>query len=251
MGKKSRRNNRKTGKKNDAANSATASATATATAIASATADNTASSGTNLCHHGSTADKFHPNHEYMKDAKEFVCMRHQVNLLNNQDSSKDQQEKAIQMKYFDDHMHLYTDPEFCQFIFAFCTQQYLESNNFKDQLRRQVIHVLLTLGLSCRYSTASKEFDKYVRDILTDRGTIKVLVRETKTYCPCMKEGKGIAKTMDKVGRCHGCRKDFPKKTLSFCSGCQFMKYHNRECQTNHWHIHKSECKILGSDAKV
>ena len=85
MGKKSRRNTRKTVGKNDAA-SATASTTATASAIASATAANAASSGTNLCHHGSTADKFHPNNKYMKDAKEFVCMRHQVNLLNNHDS---------------------------------------------------------------------------------------------------------------------------------------------------------------------
>ena len=248
MGKKSRRNNRKTGKKNDAAST---TASTTATAIASATAANTASSGTNLCHHGSTADKFHPNHEYMKDAKEFVCMRHQVNLLNNQDSSKDQQEKAIQMKYFDDHMHLIKDPEFCQFIFAFCTKQYLESNNLKVRHQRKLIQALLFLGLTCRYSTASKEFDKYVRDIGTERGMIKVLVRETATHCTCMNEGKGIAKKMDKVGKCHGCKKEFPKKTLSFCDGCQYMKYHNRECQTNHWHIHKIDCKKLGSEAKV
>ena len=102
-----------------------------------------------------------------------------------------------------------------------------------------------------RYSTTPKVFDKYLRDILTERGMIKVLVRETAAYCPCMNEGKGIAKTMDKNGKCGGCRKEFPKKTLSFCNGCQYVKYHNCECQTNHWHIHKIDCKKFGSNAKV
>lgn len=29
------------------------------------------------------------------------------------------------------------------------------------------------------------------------------------------------------------------------CSGCQYVYYCNRECQTNAWKIHKSECVCL------
>ena len=236
MGKKSRRN-KKTG--NDAA-----SATATASAA------NIASSGTtgNQCFHGSTADKFQPNSEYMKAVKEYLDMRFR------RSGSQVQQEMSIQMglKYDEDHMHLMKDPGFYRFIFALCTKKYLDGCDFKpDGRKRQTIVYLLLLGLTYRYRTTPEKLAKYVRDIGTERGMIKVLVRETKTYCPCMKEGKGIAKAMDKVGKCHGCKKEFPKATLSFCSGCQLMKYHNRECQINHWQLHKSECKKLGSSAKV
>jgi hypothetical protein len=240
MGKKSRRN-RKTGGKNDAA-----SATATAAASASA------SSGTNQCHHGSTADKFQPNGEYRKAAQAYIDMRHQANLLNNQNGSRPQQEIAIQTKYKEDHRHFMKDPEFHRFIFALCTTKYLDGCNFKaDGRKRQTIQYLLLLGLSCRYMTTPEKWDKYRRDIKTDRGIIKVLVRETATHCDCMNEGKGIAKTMDQIGRCYGCMEEFPKETLLICNGCQYVRYHNRECQINHWHIHKSDCNNLRSTAKV
>ena len=244
MGKKSRRT-RKTGN-NDAA-----SATAIATAIAAttATAANSASSGTNRCFHGSTADKFHPNGEFMKAAEKYVDMRE--TLLNNQDGSRTQQEVATEKRYIVDHRHLCTDPEFCRFIFAFCTKQYLASDNFKDQMRRQVIQCLLLLGLRCRYSATPDKLTKYLRDIETERGMIKLLVRETAT-CECMNEGKGIAKKMDKIALCHGCQKEFPKATLLICTGCQYVRYHSRECQINHWHIHKIDCdNFIRSEAKM
>ena len=243
MGKKSRRN-RKTG--NDAAG-------ATSSASASATAANSASSGTNRCFHGSTADKFHPNSEFMKAVQGYLEMRDQVDLLNNQDGSRTQQEIAIEKRYIVDHKHLCTDPEFYRFIFSFCTKQYLASNNFKDQLRRQVIQYLLLLGLRCQYSATPDKLTKYLRDIETERGMIKMLVRETATYCDCMNEGKGIAKKMDKIALCHGCQKEFPKATLLICTGCQYVRYHSRECQINHRPIHKDKCNSLRSrsEAKV
>ncbi|OEU08089.1 hypothetical protein FRACYDRAFT_250310 [Fragilariopsis cylindrus CCMP1102] len=252
MGKKSRRNrNKKTG--HDAASAtAIASAIASATDSATAIAASSAGSGTNQCFHGSTAGKFHPKSEYMKAAKEYVEMLRQEALLDNQDGSKKQQALAIRRIYDEDHMYLIKDPEFCRFVFAFSTKKYLESNNLKDKSRGLVIRALLHLGLFCRYRTTPKELHKYDRDIRTDRGIIKVLVRETKTHCKCMNEGKVIAKTMDINGKCHGCLEEFPKETLSFCDGCQLLKYHNRECQINHWHIHKSDCKRFSeSNAKV
>ena len=109
------------------------------------------------------------------------------------------------------------------------------------------------MGLFCRYRTTPKELHKYDRDIRTDRGIIKVLVRETKTHCKCMNEGKVIAKTMDISGRCYGCMEEFPKETLLICNGCQSVRYHDRDCQRNHWRrIHKFDCKSFSElNAKV
>ena len=45
--------------------------------------------------------------------------------------------------------------------------------------------------------------------------------------------------------------KRVPKETLRLCNGCEYVKYHNRECQIDHRPIHKFECKKLGSSAKV
>ena len=227
MGKKSKRiRNKKTG--NDAA------------------AASSASSGTIKCFHGSTEDKFHPNSEYRKDAQEYLEMCDQSTLLDNEDGSENQQATAFRRIYDEAHMHLIKDPEFHRFIFAYCTDQYLESNNLTDESRQEVIQTLLFLGIKCRYiSTDLEKFHKYNRDILTERSMIKVLVRETKTHCLCMNEGKVIAKTMDIIGICQGCDKVFPKENLSFCSGCHIMKYHSRDCQLHHWHIHKLSCEAI------
>jgi hypothetical protein len=149
-------------------------------------------------------------------------------------------------KYDDDHKHFTEDPEFCRFIFGYCTEQYLRSNNLHDNDRRVIIIDLLTLGLTIRNSRnkiSNEQSSKYKRDIRTNRGIINCLARETKTYCNCMKEGKDIARTMEKVGSCYGCGNEFPKETLSLCNGCQFVKYHSRECQINDWPIHKLHCK--------
>ncbi|OEU07184.1 hypothetical protein FRACYDRAFT_251487 [Fragilariopsis cylindrus CCMP1102] len=176
----------------------------------------------------------------MKAVAEYVHMLRQETLLDNQDGSKDELALAIRSVIYDeDHMHLIKDPEFHRFLL--------------HPLRRQVVHDLLLFGLMCRYRTAPKELTKYNRDIRTDRGMIKVLVRETKTHCKCMNEGKVIAKTMDKTGRCDGCKEDFPKLTLRICNGCQYVRYHDSDCQRNHWQrIHKFDCKSFSElNAKV
>ncbi|OEU18143.1 hypothetical protein FRACYDRAFT_238576 [Fragilariopsis cylindrus CCMP1102] len=232
-----------------------------------------ASSGTNPCYHGSTADKFQPGSEYLKAVEEYFNTCRQGTLLNNQVADKfqpgceymkavweylktchrllDNQDgsqflQAMQkMRYDVDHRHLMKDPEFSRFIFAFCTQQYLKSNNFKAGTPPPFIYILLTLGIRCRYSTATqiKEFDKYNRDAFTERGIINILFRETKTHCPCMNEAKAIAKTMDKEAICNGCNLIFPKETLRPCTGCQKVDYHNQKCQKKHWPTHRFDCK--------
>ncbi|OEU11286.1 hypothetical protein FRACYDRAFT_246400 [Fragilariopsis cylindrus CCMP1102] len=156
------------------------------------------------------------------------------------------QARDIERKYEDDHRHLMNDPEFVRFIFASCTQQYLESSNFKDKSRQHVIYTLLMLGIKCRYGTDPddlEKFHKYHRDINTERGTIKVLARETTTHCNCMNEAKDIAKTMDTDARCSGCKLVFLKATLKYCDGCQHARYHDSDCQRNHWFEHQFDCK--------
>ncbi|OEU06389.1 hypothetical protein FRACYDRAFT_254694 [Fragilariopsis cylindrus CCMP1102] len=242
MGKKSRRHrNKKTGHV-----AASASATATATATANAlVSPYSASSGTNPCYHGSSADKFQPDNEYEKAAQEYIEMYHHIvlNILTIQDVRRVQQSTDIQKKYYEDHINLCSDPQFVRFIFAFCTQQYLESNDFKDESRHKVIYILLQLGIQCRYDTDREKMKKYLRDINTERGIIKVLSRETTSHCNCMNEAKDIAKTMDTDARCSGCKLVFLKATLKFCDGCQHARYHDSDCQRNHWFEHQFDCK--------
>ena len=275
MGKVNRRRN--TRNKKTGIDAASATATATTTALVN---PYSASSGTNPCYHGSTADKFQPGSEYLKAVEEYLDTCHQISLLNNQDGNQVDHRMLMenpgfcrfifvictllniqdgirgsqamqQMKYEEDHRHLMKDPEFSRFIFAFCTQQYLKSNNFKAGTPHPFIHILLTLGIRCRYSTDPEKVKKYFRDISTERGKIKVLARETTTHCNCMNEAKDIAKTMDKMGQCHGCRNDFPKETLRLCDGCQFWKYHDRKCQLRYWPIHEADCKQMQNDMQV
>ena len=106
MGKKSRRNrNKKTG---NVAASASASATATATATTTTlVSPYSASSGTNPCYHGSSADKFQPDNEYEKAAKEYLDMCHHVvsNIMKIQDVRRAQLSRDIQRKYDEDHIN--------------------------------------------------------------------------------------------------------------------------------------------------
>ena len=245
MGKKSRRHrNKKTG---NGAASASASNSATATATTTeVVSPYSASSGTNPCYHGSTADKFQPGSEYLKAVEEYLDTIRQMNLLNIQDGSHVQQAGIFE----EDHKHLMKDPEFSRFIFAFCTQQYLEGNflflskvTLKIKPRLSPLHTILVLGIGCRYGADLEKEDKYLRDAFTERGIINILFRETTTHCPCMNEAKDIAKKMDKEAMCNGCNLIFPKETLRPCTGCQKVDYHNRKCQSNHWPEHRSDCK--------
>ena len=246
MGKKNRRRN-----PNNAA-SATANATANATDNAFVLSPATiklgslysASSGTNPCYHGSTVDKFQPDNEYMKAVEEYLNNCQETSLLNSQDA------QLHAGKYNEDYRHLINNPEFCLFIVAICTQYYLASSESPVLHENRQFRCLLFLGYECIKPTGDKR-SKFNRDACTERGVINILVRETKTHCKCMNEAKDIAKKMDKMGQCHGCRNDFPKETLRLCDGCQFWKYHDRKCQLRYWPIHEADCKQMQNDMQV
>ena len=108
---------------------------------------------------------------------------------------------------------------------------------------------------------------KYNRDITNERGLINCLSRETSLYCNCMTPHKieankklsetttttttmdgrvtTVVPTVVKVGTCFGCQQEFPKQTLSFCTGCNIHKYCGKRCQIDNWPHHKVFCKMV------
>ena len=141
------------------------------------------------------------------------------------------------------------DDEFAQTVFALCTQWFLDGSLNLPTLRKVVymgiaIRYHLIPGVVLKDECDDGKCTKYLRDILTERGLINCLARETKSHdCSCMDAKKEEAKTMGKVAECFGCKKSFPKHFLVKCSGCNFATYCSPECQGNDWSSHKKECK--------
>jgi hypothetical protein len=155
-----------------------------------------------------------------------------------------------------DHPHLMKDPEFCKYLFATCTTNYMIDGYGRNQAQQIIVMGLLQLGLEVKYlwipmskgknvdagSVEHDNFMKYFRDVFTDeRGLINCLSRETRQFCDCI-ASKNEARTMEKLGLCHVCEQLFPKETLRYCTGCQSEQYCSRKCYVNHWPIHKKGC---------
>ena len=142
-----------------------------------------------------------------------------------------------------------TEPEFAQHVFACCTNEYVANG------RTVKLYGLFALGFSARYlavpqgegkhvspgSECHTKYLKYMRDVITDRGVINCLARETP--CDCMKHRKLQAKSMEKVTVCQACNRVLPKEQALVCSGCGVASYCNRECQLGHWPSHKNICR--------
>lgn len=117
-------------------------------------------------------------------------------------------------------------------------------SSFEQELQR-----ILLLGINSKYhysplSADREKSEKFTRDIHTDsvRGIINCLYRETSPFCNCMKPFKIEAIKMEKVGKCLGCNKDFPKTELKRCSHCLSVQYCSTLCMKNHWSIHRNCC---------
>ncbi|XP_031626334.1 histone-lysine N-methyltransferase SMYD3 [Contarinia nasturtii] len=54
-----------------------------------------------------------------------------------------------------------------------------------------------------------------------------------------------VLKSKYRTDRCDSCLKTGHLGKVLKCSGCQYVYYCNRECQTNGWKIHKAECVCL------
>ena len=67
--------------------------------------------------------------------------------------------------------------------------------------------------------------------------------------CSCLKKLHSAArKKVEKVGKCFGCDKQFPRSQLCVCTGCNHNEYCSKECQRADWSHHKevNGCGITG-----
>jgi len=207
------------------------------------------------CTHGSTIENF--NSDYQNAIDEWV---------SNELKATNAEQLTIMLleynaKYCDTLMK---DPEFIKHVFAYSTAMFLKYNNYSisgsssslDQSSvMKIVGYGLSLGLTVKYGSDTEKHMKYARDIHTERGIINCLYRETNNnnntdtdtdtdtvLCNCMKPYKEKAKTMEKVGKCYGCRNEYPKAKLKRCSRCQAVQYCSNECMKEHWPKHKTYC---------
>jgi len=91
-------------------------------------------------------------------------------------------------------------------------------------------------------SEITKNYNKYGRDVQTERGRINCMARDIP--CDCM-EAKRIEanKSMGKNALCFCCDEEFPKKQMLRCKGCAAIQYCSKECSIKHWREHKEWCK--------
>jgi len=166
------------------------------------------------CYHGCTKQEFNNSGEHYKVLEEYDRQ-----LL---DFNNDGDERCIDInKIYEKHKRVMVAPTFGNFVIARITSDYLIGKD--DATLRQ----RLWLFLSIRYfyiprnegkdvgpeSEITKNYQKYMRDIQTERGMINCIAREIP--CECMEEKRIAAKLMDKVAMCWCCLEDFPKKVTS------------------------------------
>jgi hypothetical protein len=92
------------------------------------------------------------------------------------------------------HPHLMKDPEYCEFLFAFCIESYLSSSYASDQTEKNTVDLLLNFGIHIKYlyipmskgedvspgSVVNEKYLKYCCDVRFERGV------ETMEFCDCM-----------------------------------------------------------------
>lgn len=122
-----------------------------------------------------------------------------------------------------------------------CTGVYLDLTLNGDGRKEYLLgSLILATNLEYRYlpEKNGKKVDvnkisKYMRDIFSERGIAKVLVREVS--CDCTHDLKRVSKKMEKTCTCFGCRSQEKKSALLECSRCRFARYCGKDCQASDW----------------
>jgi len=195
------------------------------------------------CYHGSTAENTAKGSYFRMAIDEWLT----IIVINLAD--KNPTEILTVTSNFDvKHKELMNNPEFIKQVFALATYMFQKDYGSEEYSSfKQTLQYIIHLGIKSKYvrsplSASREKFDKYCRDIETDRGIINVLFRETNTFCHCMKPYKEEAKAMEKVGACSGCKDEFPKMNLKRCSRCLIVQYCSKECMKKSWPTHKQFC---------
>ena len=197
-----------------------------------------------ICYHGSTAVHFVEGSNFQMVIDEWQAM---LSYLVDKNPTE---HRFVLTNFYLKNKDLMIHPEFNPYVFAFGTEMFKNSYRSEEfSFSKPRLRSMLKLGINQKYlhsalSADSEKFEKYLRDIETDRGIINVLFRETNTFCNCMKPYKEEAKAMDKVGVCLKCRQEFPKMQLKRCSRCLVVQYCSKECLKNNWPTHKYFCTL-------
>jgi len=195
------------------------------------------------CYHGSTAENFAEGSKYQMVINEWLSI-----FMNLAD--KNAAEFRIVISNFHvKHKKLMNNPEFNQRVFALATDIFLNSSGSEEYyFSKQKLLNVLRFGIRSKYWHSSlsgdrEKYNKYLRDIETNRGIINVLYRETNTFCKCMTPYKEETKKMEKVGMCYECCQEFPKILLRRCSRCLVTQYCSNKCMKKSWPTHKLFCR--------
>jgi len=192
------------------------------------------------CHHGSTADNFAEGSKYRMVINEWLS----IFILMILADTNEAEFRIVISNFHVKHKKLMNNPEFNQCVFAVATDIFLNSSGSEEysSSKPKLLNVL-RFGIRSKYYGDRDKYNKYLRDIETNRGIINVLYRETNTFCKCMTPYKEETKTMEKVGHCYECCQEFPKKLLRRCSRCLVTQYCSNTCMKKSWPTHKQFCR--------
>ena len=244
------------------------SITAAAAAAASKPASSSSSTAEKpeenvVCYHSSSAEHFDADSEFLQMVKSYV-------KLGKKHYSDDGNAVDVQEKFFNDFDHdkVLLDSEFTNFVFAVAVELYLKSSSEEREIyytctmaerpstTMYELRNVIFMGLNIKYfivpydtQSLQEQFEnrtngnKYIKDIVTERGLINCLHREIRQYCNCMDSKKEEAKGMEKTERCFGCGREFLKELMKKCDGCKSVVYCSKDCQSNNWPRHQNVCE--------
>jgi len=189
------------------------------------------------CYHGITKKEFNSGEHYK--------------ILEDYERGVDIDE------FYETYKYVMVDPSFGRFVIAHIADDTLKGKDDDVILRHRRLFLLLHIrytaipwhegkdfGPETKYA---RNYNKYCRDIRTERGRINCIAREIP--CGCLEEKRIEAKSMEKVALCYCCRKEFSKKFMHRCLGCDHHQYCSKECSIKAWPEHKEICSSISTAA--
>ena len=142
----------------------------------------------------------------------------------------------------------YLDEKMVQQIFAIATEALLGGNESISWVRH---YFNLAARFQVQLNHPEKSHDeqaqlitKTLYEARTDRGFQLQLAKIIP--CSCLDEKKAAAKSAPRTRRCAYCGREGRQDEILKCSRCNFADYCSKECQRQHWTVHKGrQCDML------